>query len=42
MGGSIVTGNIGGGVTANIASYKNNQINANNGGEPALPTVNFD
>jgi hypothetical protein len=42
MGFSVVTGNIGGGVTANIASYKNNQINGNNGGEPALPTVGFD
>ncbi len=42
MANSTLTGNIGGGVTANVQSYKNNRVNGNNGGEPVLPTVNFD
>jgi hypothetical protein len=42
VGGSVVSGNFAGGVTANIGSYKNNQINGNNGGEPALTQVGFD
>jgi len=45
MGSSVITGNVAGGVTANINSYKNNQVNGNGGGaggEPVLPTVNFD
>jgi hypothetical protein len=42
IGGSTVTGNVGGGVSATVQSYKNNQINGNNGGEPVLPRVDFD